>query len=380
MPEYDLLIRGGDVIDPASGLHERLDLAVNDGRIAALSDAIDAASARKTLDASGSLVVPGLIDLHAHLGFALHGVVVEADDVCPPSGVTTAVDMGTVGAFTMPWYVERTLSRTSTRLLSFINIASIGLIGGHTDCYTERYGKHLDVQDTIRTIETYRDHIRGIKTFGASALTGQWPIAGLKAAREVADAVDLPICVHVSGDEPPLDQVLSFLHEGDIMTHTFTPHAQRILDGRGRILDAVRDARARGVLFDVGHGAGSFSFDIARRALDQGFVPDTISTDLYFKNVDHPVKDLQTTLAKFLALGLSLEDVLVRATVHPADAISEPALGRLNVGGTADVAVIRVKEGRWTFTDVLEQTLEGGQRIVCQATIRQGELTWEKGA
>jgi len=272
------------------------------------------------------------------------------------------------------------LSHTVTRLLAFINIASIGLIGGHTDCYTERYGKHLDVEETIRTIGEHSEYVRGIKCFAASALTGKWPLAALKAARQVADAVGLPICVHVSGDEPPLDQVLPFLQQGDIMTHTYTPHAQRILDERGRLLDVVRDARARGVLFDVGHGAGSFSFDVARRAMDQDFLPDTISTDLYFKNVDAPVKDLQTTLSKFLNLGLSLEEVLTRATINPAGAIRKDSLGRLRVGDVADIAILRVERGNWVFADVLERTIEGSRRIVCQTTVRGGEITFEKGA
>jgi len=164
------------------------------------------------------------------------------------------------------------------------------------------------------------------------------------------------------------------------MTHTYTPHAQRILDERGRLLDVVRDARARGVLFDVGHGAGSFSFDVARRAMDQDFLPDTISTDLYFKNVDAPVKDLQTTLSKFLNLGLSLEEVLTRATINPAGAIRKDSLGRLRVGDVADIAILRVERGNWVFADVLERTIEGSRRIVCQTTVRGGEITFEKGA
>lgn len=376
----DLVIRGGEVLDPASGLRGRLDVAVAAGRVAAIAPDLAAPPGARTLDATGALVVPGLIDLHTHLGFKLHGQVVEADDVCPPSGVTTAVDMGTTGAYTLGWYRERTVPRTRTRLLAFINIASIGTLAAHSPYYVERYGQYIDVDDTIRTIESSRDVVRGIKVFGASQLTGQWPLHALDAARRVAEATGLPIAVHVSGDEPPLAAILARLRAGDVLTHTFTPQPQGILDPQGRVRPEVRDARERGVLFDVGHGAGSFSFEVARRALDQGFLPDTISTDLYYKNVSSPVRDLATTLSKFLNLGLSLEETILRATANPARAVGEESAGTLCVGAPADVAVLDVERGRYTFADVRDQTLEGDRRIVCRATVRGGDVIYEKGA
>jgi dihydroorotase len=377
--EYDLLIRGGQALDPGSGLQGRMDVAIADGRIAAIGSGLAPDSAGEALDATGALVTPGLIDLHTHVGFKLHGQMVVADEVCPPSGVTTAVDLGTTGAYTAGWYRENSVANSSTRLRAFVNVASIGTLGAHSPYYVQRYGQYVDVDETIEAIEANRDYIRGIKTFAASTLTGGWPLFALDAARQVADAVGLPIAVHVSGEEPPLEEVLPRLSAGDIMTHTYTPHRQRILDEEGRVRDVVWDARQRGVLFDLGHGMGSFSYDVARRALDQGFVPDTISTDLYYANRVAPVKDLVTTLSKLLNLGLALEDVLLRATARPAQALGEPEPGALRVGAPADIALLNVEQGEFQFVDVLGELLSAAQRIVCLVTVRDGQIVYQKG-
>lgn len=371
-----LVIRGGEVLTmDGAPRRERLDVAIAGGRIAALGTALDAGGA-EVLDARGALVVPGLIDLHAHLGFKLHGQEVVADEVCPPSGVTTAVDMGTTGAFTLPWFRAHALETSTTRLRAFINIASLGTLGAHSPYYVQRYGQYIDVPDTLRAIEAHRAHLCGIKVFAASALTGEWPLYALDAAREVANATGLPITIHVSGEEPPLEDLLPRLRQGDIMTHTFTPHAQRILDASGRVRDVVRDARARGVLFDLGHGAGSFSFDVARRALDQGFLPDTFSTDLYYLNREGPVWDLATTLSKMLYLGVSLEETLARATSAPARALGEGDLGVLRVGAPADVAVLEVQEGAFRLVDTVQEAVEAPRRLVCRATVRGGQVIY----
>ncbi|NLD42149.1 MAG: amidohydrolase/deacetylase family metallohydrolase [Chloroflexi bacterium] len=378
MPQVDLLVRGGHVLDPGCGLDAALDVAIAKGRIAAIAPDLPVAGAAQVLDASGSTVVPGLIDLHTHLGFKLHGQVVDADEVCPPAGVTTAVDMGTTGAFTVPWYRDRVLAHSTTRLLPFLNIASLGTLGAHSPYYVERYGQYIDVEDTVRAIGEHRDYIRGIKVFGASDLSGRWPLPALRAARQVAERVDLPIAVHVSGVEPPLEDLLPLLRAGDIMTHCFTGHAQRILDDAGRLRTAVREARARGVLFDLGHGNGSFAFAVARRALEQGFVPDTISTDLYYLNRVRPVKDLLTTMSKMLCLGLTLPDVLARTTRAPAEALREPSLGSLRVGAPADVAVLRLREGQFEYVDTVGETLAGRYALECHATVRAGRLIFQK--
>lgn len=379
MSRYDLLIRGGEVLDPARAFRGCADIAIRDGRIAAIGPDLSAEGAARVVDAAGLLVTPGLFDLHTHLGFELHSQVVDPNAVCPAAGVTAAVDMGSTGAFTFPWYRERVLSRVVPRLYAFVNIASLGTIAIHRPYYVERYGRYIDEADTIRIIEENRAAIKGIKVFATSAMTGEWPLPALEAARRVADATGVPIAVHVSAAPPSLAEVLALLGPGDIVTHCFNPHSQQILDADGHVLPAVRDARERGVLFDVGHGAGSFSFAVARRALDDDFPPDTISTDLYYANLDGPVWDLPTTMNKFLALGMPLEEVLRRVTINPARAIGEPQLGTLAVGGVADVAVLSLGEGAHPLIDSRKNTMDSRQQLCCEATVRGGALAYRRG-
>ena len=378
MSRYDLLIRGGEVLDPARAFRGRADVAVREGRIAAVAPELPAEGAGCVLDATGRLVTPGLVDLHTHLGFELHTEVVDANAVCPAAGVTAAVDMGSTGAFTFSWYRERVLSCVVPRLYAFINIASLGTIAIHRPYYVERYGQYIDEADTIRTIAENRPAIKGIKVFATSAMTGEWPLEALRAARRVADATGVPIAVHVSVAPPSLAEVLDLLGPGDIVTHCFNPHSQGILGADGCVLQEVRDARERGVLFDVGHGAGSFTFDVARRALDDGFLPDTISTDLYYANINGPVWDLPTTMMKFLALGVPLEEVLRRVTCNPARALGEPEIGSLAEGAPADIAVLSLDEGAYPLIDSRKVTLESPWRLRCEATVRGGALVYER--
>ena len=374
MSQYDLLIRGGTVIDPASGFRGVRDVAISGGRIVAA----EGGEARRTIDAAGLYVVPGLIDLHTHLGFELHRKVVYAEDVCPPAGVTTAVDMGSTGAFTFPWYKQRILASCPVRLYEFINIASIGTIAIHTPYYVDTYGEYVDVADTRRMIEEHRDAIKGIKVFATSAMVGEWALHALRAAREVADAVQVPIAVHVSVQPPLLEEVLELLRPGDIITHTFTPLDQGILDAQGCLRPAVRAARERGVLFDLGHGAGSFTFEVARKALAQGFAPDTISSDIYYANTVAPVVDLLTTASKFLNLDMSLEDTLARVTSRPAQALGERDLGTLRPGAMADIALLALREGSFAYVDSRKQTLQGRYKLECQMTIQGGRIAYEE--
>ena len=381
MPPYDLLIRGGTVIDPSTGFRGPRDIAISAGRIAptGTEGAPETITAQRTIDASGLYVLPGLIDMHTHLGFELHRQVVYAEDVCPQSGVTTAVDMGSTGAFTFPWYRQRILEVCPIRLYTFLNIASIGTIAIHTPYYVQTYGEYVDGADTERIIREHRDHIKGIKVFATSAMVGEWSLPALRAAREVADAVDVPIAVHVSVQPPLLEEILALLRPGDIITHSYTPLDQGILDGAGRIRPAVLEARERGVLFDLGHGAGSFSFAVARQALAQGFPPDTISSDIYYANTVTPVVDLLTTVTKFVNLDMPLDDALARVTCRPAQALGERDLGTLRVGAPADVALLALREGTFPLVDSRKETLEGRWKLACAMTIRAGSIIYEKG-
>jgi dihydroorotase len=266
------------------------------------------------------------------------------------------------------------------RLWEFINIASIGTTAIHTPYYVDNYGHYIDVPDTIRMIEENREHIRGIKVFATSKMTGEWALDAVRAARRVGDAVGLPVAVHVSMAPPPLEPILALLGKGDILTHTYTPYEQGILDEQGRVKAEVRAARQRGVLFDLGHGAGSFTFDVARKALAQDFPPDTISTDIYYVNVEKPVKDLPTTVSKFLNLGMSLEEAIARVTCNAARALREPQLGTLGPGSPADVTVLSLHEGSFSFVDCKEEVLWGPWKLEAAATIFAGKVIHQKGA
>jgi dihydroorotase len=380
MAEYDLLLRGGESSDPASGRRERADLAVSGSRVAAILPANSQATAKRIIDAGGRLVTPGLIDLHTHLGFEIHRLVLAPEAACPPGGVTAAVDMGSTGVFTFPWYRQRVLAGCPIRLYSFLNISALGTTAIHPPYYVEHYGAYIDVPEAIRTVEEHRDYIRGIKVFAAGQMVGEWALPAIAAAQEVAGATDLPIAVHVSQGPPSLDEIVERLRPGDILTHTFTPHDQGILDEAGRVRPAVLRARERGVWFDVGHGAGSFSYRVAERALAQGFVPDSISTDLYADNIGGPVVSLLTTAEKFLMLGLALEEVLARITVRPARAIGAVELGSLAVGAPADLAVLELRDEAHPLTDAPGEIRLAPQRLICHLTVANGRVIYERAA
>lgn len=373
---YDLLIKGGEVLDPGRELREKLDVALAGGKVAALERDIPAAKAGEVFDASGKIVTPGLIDLHAHLGWPVHEEAVPVDPTCGRSGVTTVVDAGSSGAFTFPWFRQQVIEKAKTRVLPFLNICAIGVIGVHTPFYIERAIKYADVEEAVRTVEENRELIAGIKVFAAQNMVGEHGLENLRLAREVVDKTNLPLMVHISVAPPTLSEVLPLMRRGDILTHSFTTHSQRILDGEGRLREEVQEAwEGRGIILDIGHGAGSFNFEIAEAVFAQGFKPDCISTDLYSGNVRGPVYDLPTTMSKFLHVGMSLEEIILAATTRPAEALGKKGeLGRLEVGGVGDVAVFELLEGEFEFYDAQGNRRVGNRKLVNILTVRGGEI------
>ena len=371
---YDLLIAGGTVVDPAGGLHARCDVAVLDGAIAAVEPHIDRAMARELIDAAGLVVTPGLVDLHTHLFRGVSHYGVDPDASCLARGVTTAVDAGSAGAQTFPGFRRFIIDVVSTRILAFENISVIGMI-------TARVGeleniRYASPDEAVAVAEANRDVIVGIKVRLGYQMVGERGMPALRLARQAADRLDLPMMVHIVDLPDPLPEILPLLRGGDIVTHCFHGERNGILDGAGRVLPAVRDAAERGVLFDVGHGVGSFSFDVGRRALAEGFLPHTISSDLHAHNIDGPVFDLATTLSKFLHLGLDLDDVIARATVAPARAIGwEGRIGTLAQGATADIAVFELAEGRFPLVDAKGHTVEARQKLIPRRVVRAGAVT-----
>jgi dihydroorotase len=368
---YDLLVANGTLVDPASGLHARCDVAVSAGVIAAVEPSINHRQALEVVDASGLIVTAGLVDLHTHLFWGVSHYGVDADAACLAKGVTTAVDAGSAGAQTFPGFRRYVIDVASTRILAFENISVIGMI-------TARVGELEDLRyaapdEAIAVASAHRDVIVGIKVRLGYQMVGERGLPALRLAREAADRLDLPVMVHIIDLPEPLPEILPLLRRGDIITHCFHGERNGILDGTGRVLPAVREARDRGVIFDVGHGVGSFSFDVGRRALADGLLPDTISSDLHAHNINGPVFDLATTLSKFLYLGLPIDEVVARATRNPARAVGwEGRIGTLAPGAQADIAAFELAEGRFTLTDAKGESVQAERRLIPRQVIRAG--------
>ena len=375
---YDLLIRGGRVIDPSQQLSAERDIAISGTRIARLALGIPESDARHVLDARGKIVTPGLIDIHVHVYDGVAPLGIPADPTCIAKGVTTVVDAGSAGAHTFPGLRKYIVNVVDTRVYALLNIS---VVGQSTLSPDNPYGELLDLRYAnpkvaINTIERNRDVILGVKIRLTRNIAGDHDLKALALAREAADAVRLPIMVHIGGSYSPLKDILAMLKTGDVITHSFRGReGGGILDDRDRLLPEVRAALDRGVHLDVGHGAGSFSFDMAEKAVKQGVLPGTISSDVHQYNVNGPVFDLATTLSKFLYLGLTLEQVIERATTNAANTFGFPqGLGTLREGAEADVALFSLAEGNFEFVDSLGATRTGHQRLVPVSIVKAGRI------
>ncbi len=375
---YELLIQGGRVIDHSQSIDAVRDVAISNGQIALVAESIPASQARQVIDARNRIVSPGLIDIHTHVFPRVGPYGIEPDPYCVGRGVTTAVDAGTSGARTFPALRHDVLERSQTRVRALLHVVSIGMVAGSTPNMGELEDLRYCVPEmAVKTAEANQDYIVGFKIRFSKQYTGPNDLEGMKRARRAADDARLPLMIHIGGSFTPLPELLAYLKPGDVVTHSFNAHPHGLLDGEGKVIAAVAEARQRGVLFDVGHGAGSFSFDVMKRCMDQNFLPDTISSDLYSANVNGPVYDLLTTLSKFLLLGMSLPDVLRRCTLASAGVFKYGSeLGTLKAGVEADVSVLSVQKGDFTFTDSEGQTRTGREKLVPVVTVRAGKTVY----
>jgi len=366
----DLIITGGEVVDPGSGLVGRMDVGIQDGRIAAVERDLPTEGAAAILDARGRIVTPGLVDLHTHVYWGATYWGIEPDPVAARTGVTTWVDAGTSGGYGFPGFRRYVVEASESRVLAFLNLSCIGLVA---PTYEFSNLDHCNLELAGQIAEANPDVVLGIKARIDSNTTRGVGLEPLRLARKVADGLGLPIMVHVSTGPPALEDIFTLLRPGDILTHCFTGHNNRILAPDGRLRDFVRRAWNEGLVMDVGHGTGSFSYEVAEAMLAMGMPPDVISTDAHQLSVQGPMFDLPTTLSKFLNLGMSLPDVIERATSRPARAMGRKELGTLRPGSTADVALFALEEGSYTFHDVFMAARSGKDRLVNTATIRNGK-------
>ena len=383
--KYDLIVRQGTVIDPAQGLHDQRDVGLRGSKVAAVEEDLAEQEARETIDARGLLVTPGLIDCHVHVYPGVSHYGIDPDPNCLERGVTTAVDAGSAGASTWAGFRRYVIDVSATRLFALLNISTVGMVtGAETDPAVGELEelRYCNVKAALATVEANRDVILGIKIRLSANLArnGQNELPALKLAREAAEAARLPMMIHTPGSSLTLPRILAEMRGGDLLTHCFHGHAAGILDENGRVLSAVRQAVARGVRLDVGHGKGSFRFPVAEQALRQEVLPSTISSDLHHYNVKGPVYDLATTVSKFLLLGLPLDDTLAMVTAAPAEVVGMPGrLGTLKAGAEADLALFELAEGKFEFTDVAGETRIGPLKLVPRAVIRAGRIVKRPG-
>lgn len=380
--QFDLLIKNGHVLDPRNNRDSVMDVAVADGKIAQVGSNIPADRARTVVHADGLYVTPGLVDIHVH---AFHGTEANADYsngylAVPPdgltfrSGVTTVVDVGGSGWRNFPQFKEQVIDRSETRVLAFLNIVGSGMKGGPV----EQNLDDMDPKLTAMRIQQYPDILVGVKI--AHYQGPEWePVDRAVKAGEMAD---VPVMVDFGRSEPPLplkELLLVHLRPGDILTHTYAQVRGReaVVGSDGKVHAHVLEAQRRGLIFDVGHGAGSFVFRQAVPAVKQGFLPNSISTDLHRNSMLGGMKTMANVMSKFLNLGLSVQDVILRSTWNPAQQIKRPDLGHLDVGAEADIAVFNLREGNFGFIDVEGRRMAGTRKLECELTVREGRVTWD---
>jgi dihydroorotase len=373
-----LLLKGGRVLDPANGVDARADLLFADGRIAPSGPAPRDAEVK---DVAGCLVVPGLVDLHTHVYWGGTSIGVETEPLLRRSGTTTFIDAGTAGPANFLGFRKHVIERSAARILAFLNVSFAGIFAFSKTVMVGECGdlRLLDLRECRRVAEEHRDLVVGIKVRVGRGAGGASGVAPLDMALEVAEAVGLPVMAHLDFPPPSRREVVERLRPGDILTHCFRPFPNAPVAPDGGVRDEIRAARERGVIFDIGHGSGSFGFASARAMVDAGFLPDAISSDVHSISIDGPAFDLLHTMSKFLALGLDETAVVRATTVAPARAIRRPELGTLATGGIGDATVLEIEEGRFAFEDVLGEKFYGERRFRLRGTVLAGEW-WEASA
>jgi dihydroorotase len=371
---YDLILRGGRVVDPSQKLDAVTDVGFSAGKVARIGAGLQAGAGTDIRDVSGRIVTPGLIDLHTHVYWGGTSLGIDAEDFCRSSGVTTAVDTGSAGPGNFAGFRKHVIERSAVRILAYLHVSFAGIYA-----FSPRVmvGESEEIRlmapiDAAEVANANRDIIVGIKVRVGARASGRSGTVPLDVALQVADEVGLPLMAHIDEPPPSYEEVLARLRPGDILTHAFRPFPNSPATAQGTVKRAVIEARQRGVLFDIGHGKGSFAFKTARAMLANGFLPDTISSDVHALCINGPAFDQVTTMSKFLCLGMPLTEVIAASTVNAAFALKRPELGSLKPGSVGDATILSVKEGRFDYVDVVGEQLTGDRRIVSEGVVLAG--------
>ena len=376
MTTYDLLLTGGHLIDPSQKIDSIKDVGFKDGRVVEVNDKLDHALAEKVYDISDNIITPGLIDLHTHIYWGGTSIGIDPTDYARRCGTTTMIDAGTAGAGNFAGFREHIIKPTRPRILAYLNISFAGIFA-FSD--TVMVGESEDVRllhprACLNVANLNKDFLVGIKVRVGARASGSMGHAPLDIALEVAEEAGLPVMCHLDWPPPSPIEVINRLREGDVLTHCFRPFPAAPARSDGRIREEILEARERGVIFDIGHGVGSFGFETAETMLNAGFLPDAISSDVHSLSIKGPAYDQLVTLSKFLHLGMSITDIIAASTTGPARAIRRPDLGTLSPGSIGDATILSIEKGEFIFTDSLGHTRSGEKKFTLKGIVLDGEM------
>ncbi len=371
---FDLILKGGRIIDPSQSLDRTADIAFAAGKVAKIGPDLAGDAGTDVRDVSGHLVAPGLIDLHTHVYWGGTSLGIDAEAFCRKSGVTTCIDTGSAGPGNFAGFRKHVIDASAVRILAYLHVSFAGI---YAYSKTVMVGESEELRlmapaEAVQVAEENRDVIIGIKVRVGRNSSGTSGTAPLDIALQAANEAGLPLMCHIDFPPPSYEEVLERLRPGDVLTHAFRPFPNAPVNPQGKVKEAVLSARRRGVLFDIGHGKGSFAFKTARGMLANGFYPDTISSDVHALCINGPAFDQVTTLSKFLCLGMPLNDVIAATTVNAAMALKRPELGSLKPGSIGDATILSVRQGTFDYVDVVGEHLTGDKRIASEGVVIAG--------
>ncbi len=375
MSGYDLLLKQGRILDPSQNIDLIADIAFSNGKIAAIGPDLSSENTQEIRDASDKLITPGLIDLHTHVYWGGTSIGVDPTDYVKQCGTTTMIDAGTAGAANFSGFRAHIIEKCEARILAYLNISFPGI---YAFSDTVMVGESEDVRllhprACLHVANLHKDLLVGIKVRVGARASGSMGYAPLEIAIEVAEELGLPVMCHLDWPPPSRRDVVSRLRRGDVLTHCFRPFPASPARGNGQIREEILEARDRGVIFDIGHGMGSFGFATAEAMLQADFLPDTISSDVHSLSIKGPAYDQLVTLSKFLNLGMEINDVIAASTIGPAKAIGRPELGTLKPGSVGDATILEIKNQKTTFMDSLGESITGTKALKLSGVVLNGQ-------